>query len=90
MTRKKYFKLALWMFISFAVIMVISYFFYHFVTDTGISLTWNEEPGKPFVANMIANLGVMFLFGSITSVFLALLQDKEEKNGEEENEKTVA
>ena len=70
------------MFISFAVIMVISYFFYHFVTDTGISLTWNEEPGKPFVANMIANLGVMFLFGSITSVFLALLQDKED-NGEE-------
>ena len=65
--------------------MVISYFFYHFVTDTGISLTWNEEPGKPFVTNMIANLGVMFLFGSVTSVFLALLQDKtqdEAKNDE--------
>ena len=77
MTKKKYLKLALWMFISFAVIMVISYFFYHFVTDTGISFTWNEEPGKPFVANMIANLGVMFLFGSITSVFLSLLCEKE-------------
>lgn len=77
MTKKKYLKLALWMFISFAVIMVISYFFYHFVTDTGISFIWNEEPGKPFVANMIANLGVMFLFGSITSVFLSFLCEKE-------------
>ena len=84
MTKKKYLKLALWMFISFAVIMVISYFFYHFVTDTGISLTWNEEPGKPFVANMIANLGVLFLFGSITSAFLALLSDDKEKTGKEE------
>ena len=84
MTKKKYLKLALWMFISFAVIMLISYFFYHFVTDTGISLTWNEEPGKPFVANMIANLGVMFLFGSITSVFLAFLSDDKEKTEKEE------
>lgn len=84
MTKKKYLKLALWMFISFAVIMVISYFFYHFVTDTGISLTWNEEPGKPFVANMIANLGVMFLFGSITSVFLAFLSVDKEKTEQKE------
>ena len=87
MTRKKFFKLALWMFISFAVIMVISYFFYHFVTDTGISLTWQPEPGKPFVSNMIANLGVMFLFGSVTSVFLALLCDK---NKEKKDETDVA
>ena len=77
MTKKKFLKLALWMFITFAVIMVISYFFYHFVTDTGISLTWQPEPGKPFVSNMIANLGVMFLFGSGVSVFLALLCDEE-------------
>lgn len=81
MTKKQFLKLALWMFISFAVIMVISYFFYHFVTDTGISLTWQPEPGKPFVSNMIANLGVMFLFGSITSLFLAALKGENEKTG---------
>ena len=83
MNRKKFFKLALWMFIAFAVVMVISYFFYHFVTDTGISLTWQPEPGKPFVSNMIANFGVLFLFGSVTSVFLALLCDKDEEKKDE-------
>lgn len=79
MNRKNFLKLALWMFIIFAFLMVVSYFFFHFVTDTGISLTWQPEAGKPFVTNMIAGFGVLFLFGSVTSLLIAWIFFKEEK-----------
>ena len=78
--KNKLLKLSLWMIICAAIIFVINYFFFHFVTDSGISLTWNPEPGKPFVSNLIGNLGVLFIFGSAVSLMLALIVfDDEEK-----------
>ena len=71
--KNKLLKLSLWMIICAAIIFVINYFFFHFVTDSGISLTWNPEPGKPFVSNLIGNLGVLFIFGSAVSLMLALI-----------------
>ena len=71
--KNKLLKLSLWMIICAAIIFVINYFFFHFVTDAGISLTWNPEPGKPFVSNLIGNLGVLFIFGSAVSLMLALI-----------------
>lgn len=71
--KNKLLKLSLWMIICAAIIFVINYFFFHFVTDSGISLTWNPEPGKPFVSNLIGNLGVLFIFGSTVSLMLALI-----------------
>ena len=71
--KNKFLKLSFWMIIIAAVIFIFNYFFFHFVTDSGISLTWNPEPGKPFVSNLIGTLGVLFVFGSAVSLMLALI-----------------
>jgi hypothetical protein len=71
--RNKLFKLSLIMIICAAVIFVINYFFFHFVTDSGITTTWQPEAGKPFVADLIGNLGVLFIFGSAVSALCALV-----------------
>ena len=51
--KNKLLKLSMWQGIIAAGIFVINYFFYHFVTDEGISLVWQPEAGKPFVADLI-------------------------------------
>ena len=71
MHREKFLKLSLYCLIISIIIFIINYFFYHFVTDDGISLTWNPEPGKPFVSNLIGNFAVMFLFASVISLLIA-------------------
>ena len=77
--KSKLLKLSLWMLIVAAFVFVFNYFFFHFVTDTGISLSWNPEPGKPFVSNLIGNLGVLFIFGSAVSLMLALIVFNDEE-----------
>lgn len=71
MNRKNFLKLSLYTGIISVIVFIINYFFYHFVTDDGISLTFNEEPGKPFVANLIGYFAVMFLFASVISLLIA-------------------
>ena len=44
--REKFFKLSWVQAIIAAGIFVINYFFYHFVTDEGITLVWQPEAGK--------------------------------------------
>lgn len=73
MNKKHFLKLSLVSFITSAIIFVINYFFFHFVTDDGISLTWQPEAGKPFVADLIGQLGVSILFLSIASLMIALI-----------------
>ena len=77
--RKKLLKLSLIMIICAAVIFVINYFFFHFVTDDGITTVWQPEAGKPFVADLIGNLGVLFIFGSAVSAISALVLFEKEK-----------
>jgi hypothetical protein len=77
--RKKLLKLSLIMIICAAVIFVINYFFFHFVTDDGITTVWQPEAGKPFVADLIGNLGVLFIFGSAVSALSALVLFEKEK-----------
>ena len=77
--RKKLLKLSLIMIICAAVIFVINYFFFHFVTDDGITTVWQPEAGKPFVADLIGNLGVLFIFGSAVSALCALILFEKEK-----------
>ena len=73
-------KLSLWQGIIAVVVFIINYFFYHFVTDEGITLVWQPEAGKPFVADLIGNLGVLFIFGSIITLLVAFIVfDKKEK-----------
>ncbi|MBR2972013.1 MAG: hypothetical protein IKC61_03700 [Clostridia bacterium] len=73
MTRKKLFKLSL---ITLAIgvgLLAIAYFFFHFVTDSGVTFTWHPEAGKPFVTDMIGQLAVLFLFASSMSALSALV-----------------
>ena len=77
--RKKLFKTSLIMLICSAVIFVINYFFFHFVTDEGITLVWQPEPGKPFVALYIGILATLFLFGSAASLIAALVFTEKEQ-----------
>ena len=78
--RKKLLKFSLCQFRISAVVLAINYFFYHFVTDDGITFTFHEEPGKPFVADLIGQLGVLFLFSAAVSLIVAFMFfDKEEK-----------
>lgn len=81
MTKKKLLKLSLITLIIGICILAIAYFFFHFVTDDGISLTWNPEPGKPFVTDMIGQLATLFLFASAMSAISALVffDDKTDK-----------
>lgn len=77
--KKKLLKLSLAFIITAAIVFVINYFFFHFVTDSGITLTWQPEAGKPFVADLIGNLGVLCIFGSLLSLFAALILFGEDK-----------
>ena len=80
MNRQKLFKLSLVTLIIGLSLIVISYFFFHFVTDSGITFTWHPEAGKPFVTDMIGQLAVLFLFASAMSAISALvLFDKDTK-----------
>lgn len=77
--QKKLLKLSLIMIIIAAVIFVINYFFFHFVTDDGITTVWQPEAGKPFVADLIGNLGVLFIFGSAVNLLFALIVFNDKK-----------
>jgi hypothetical protein len=71
--RKKFLKLSLFTFIIALFVLAVAYFFFHFVTDAGITLTWHEEAGKPFVADLIGTFGVLFIFASVISLLIAFI-----------------
>ena len=78
--RKKLLKLSGISAIISAVVFAINYFFYHFVTDEGITTVFQPEPGKPFVADLIGQLGTHFLFLSLAALLIACVCfDKQEK-----------
>ena len=54
-----------------AVLFVMSFVLFHFLTDTGFVTTWQPEAGKPFVTEMVADLGVLFLFSGILCRMIA-------------------
>jgi hypothetical protein len=80
MTKQKLFKLSLITLAIGVALLAIAYFFFHFVTDGGITFTWHPEAGKPFVTDMIGQLAVLFLFASSMSAISALVFfEKDEK-----------
>ena len=79
MTRKNLLKAALIFLIVGVLVLAIAYFFFHFVTDEGITLVWHPEAGKPFVTDLIGTLGTLFLWGSATTLVLALTCFKREE-----------
>ena len=64
--KKKFQKLSVWSFVLALAIFVFSYILYHYATpELTIGTVFHEEPAKPLVTQLWANLGVMFLFSSI-------------------------
>ena len=64
-------KLALWCFLVAACIFALSFFLYHYMTPTGaITLEFHTEAGKPFVTEMLADLGVLFFFSGWMSLLV--------------------
>ena len=56
-------------------LFLVAYFFFHFVTDNGITLTWHEE-GKPVVALLIGMLGILFIWTSVMAFIINILTKK--------------
>ena len=69
--RKNLFKLSGISFLISGIILGFNYYFFHYVTDAGFTLTFHEEVGKPFVADLIGQLGVLFLFLSMGALLVA-------------------
>lgn len=80
MTKNNFQKLSLITLIIGLIILIISYFTFHFVTDEGITLTWHPEAGKPYVTILIAIFGVLFIFSSAISFIISLVFFKEDNN----------
>lgn len=61
-------------------VLAIAYYFFHFVTDDGFTLTFHEEAGKPFVTILIGIFGVLFVFASaFSALFAAIVLPKDTK-----------
>lgn len=76
--RKRLNKLAIVCLILAIVIFIINYFVFHYVTDDGITLVWHPEAGKPFVTDLIGQLGASMIFASIISALSAKIICKKE------------
>ena len=69
--RKKCRTLALLLLVLAVATMALAFFMFHYLTpELTISPVWRPEPGKPFVTEMVAVLGVLFLFGSVMSLLV--------------------
>ena len=71
--RKRLFRLALAELIISVVLFIINFFFFHVVTDTGITTVFQEEAGKPFVALLIGIFATLNLFGATISLLCGLI-----------------
>ena len=70
--KEKFKKLSTWCIVLALAIFAFSYVLYHYATPEGIIGTvFRQQPGKPFVTQLWANLGVMFLFGGILCRMIA-------------------
>ena len=82
--REKLLRLSLVSLIISALSFVINYFFFHFVTDSGITLTWQPEAGKPFVTDLIGIFGALWFFAAAFSLTVALIFTEKETEKEDD------
>lgn len=78
-TRKRLFKLGVIFLILALVVFAINYYVFHYLTDDGLTLTWHEEAGKPFVTDLIGQLGTLLTFGSISSFLVGAVVFKKDR-----------
>lgn len=66
---KKLLKLSLITFIVGVVFLVLAFFAFHYLTDTGISTVWRPEADKPYVTELLGDFGII----NIATAFISLL-----------------
>lgn len=71
--KKKLQKLSLVTGISSVFVFIIDFLVFHFVTDEGISLIFQPEAGKPFLAELIGQLGVHLLAAAVISLMISTI-----------------
>lgn len=69
--KKKLLTLSGWCFALAVILLAGSYFCFHYLTDAGFTTVWQPEAGKPFVTELVAELGLLFLFSGILSLLSA-------------------
>jgi len=69
--RARLYRLSLYFLLISLGCFALSYGFFHFLTDAGITLVWQPEAGKPFVTLLIGILATLFLFASAVSALSA-------------------
>lgn len=69
--KKKLVTLGLWCIALAVVVFGLSYGMFHHLTDSGFTAVWQPEAGKPFVTEMVADLGVLLLGSGIVSLLAA-------------------
>lgn len=69
--KKKFDILAIWSFALAVGIFLLAFYVFHYVRPNGaFTLVYQKEAGKPLVSQMLANLGVLFLFSGIMNVLI--------------------
>ena len=69
--KRKFKKLSNRCFVLALVLFALSFVLFHFLTDSGFTTVFQQEAGKPFVTEMVADLGVLFFFGGILCRMIA-------------------
>ena len=73
MNRRTLLKFALITFIIGVAALVTAFYTFHFVTDAGLTFTWHEEAGKPFVTELIGDIGATMIGASLLSLIGAFV-----------------
>ena len=64
--------MSLWSLVLAVVLFAAAYILFHYMTpEMTFTTTFRTEPGKPLVTEMVAMLGVLFLFSGILSGMIA-------------------
>lgn len=72
-------KLSSWCFALAVVLFALSFLLFHFLTDSGFTTVFQQEAGKPFVTEMVADLSILFLFSGILCRMIAKIFCSDEK-----------
>jgi multisubunit Na+/H+ antiporter MnhB subunit len=68
---QKFKKLSNVSFVLAVVLFALSFVLFHFLTDSGFTTVFQQEAGKPFVTEMVADLSVLFFFSGIVCRMIA-------------------
>lgn len=72
----KFLKLSLITFTIGVAILVLAFFSFHYLTDTGISSIWNEEADKPYITELLGDFGIINIAVASTSLLIYFIFDK--------------